>query len=82
MKVLGTLLLIIGLGIALAVGAFTYRAHLAKHHYIADLEQLLRDANRVSVATQRGVTKQEFIEARDAVQNTDIRERIGDPDAK
>ncbi len=63
MKVFGTLLLIIGLGIALAVGAFTYRAHVAKHHYVADLEQLLRDANRVSVATQRGVTKQEFIDA-------------------
>ena len=63
MKACGTLLLIIGLGIALSVGAFTYRAHVAKHHYIVDLEQLLSDANRVSVATQRGVTKQEFIDA-------------------
>jgi hypothetical protein len=34
---------------------------------MADLEHVLREANRVSVATERGVNKQDFVDAYESV---------------
>ncbi len=49
--------------IAAIVGTVIYRKSAAKKQYIAALENVLREANSVSVATGRGVNKQEFIDA-------------------
>jgi hypothetical protein len=49
--------------IAAIAGTVTYRKSATKRQYVAELENVLREANRVSVATGRGVNKQEFIDA-------------------
>lgn len=63
--------------IAAIASTVTYHKFAAKRQYLADLEQVLRDANRVSVATGRGVNKQEFIDAYESVKYDWDRKKYG-----